>query len=851
MVRRLLSVIVVVGFVGILFAQEAAYRHFTAIDNQAADTLQRQAKTQPAQRRRIDFMADEVKPYHSGAGDSIVYFVGNFAAHHNGAVISCDSAVRYSDQKWGFFSRVLINQDSIYIYGDSAIYDGEASMAEIYAPIVKVVDGDAMLYTYNFRFNTEQKIGSYSEGGVLVHDDNIIESVRGYYDAENHNIICVESVELHGEEYDMKSDSIIYNTDTEFARFFTRSEIWNGDGDYLAADAGHYDKQQDLYMVTSNGYILTEDQEVWGDTLSYYRSEGHVVAYGNIQMDDFKQKMLSFSDYAEYWSEPGNALLTRNPSMISYDLSQSDSVFMRADTLQIFTISPRAEREKAAREEAERKAAEEAAAKERMEALRREAEANQGAAQDGTSAKPKREDEEQAIDDNLAIANAENGVNANISEAATQRDDVDLQDEAEQLEEQIIEGADSIALDSIAQDSVVQLSAKELKALKQRQAKEAARKIKEAEKREKAAARKIELDSIAKKRQAKVTAQLDKMKAKELERQAKDSVRRAIKRERVLAKGGDVSALDSLDSLAQLRNERAMKDFELRDKATAKSDSVVTEQAPAPEVKSDSVATEQVKVDSIETDSIYRLVKAFRNVKMFRKDAQMVCDSLVTSSQDSIVRLYLSPVLWNGSNQLASNIMNLHTRNQKLERAVFDGTPIMVAVIDSTYYNQVAGKTMTAFFRDNEIYRNDVDGNVQTIYFQRENEQTTLVTEMVYIESASATFYIEGKELVGMTYRNDVPFTMYPIKLIPESQPLKLPNFKWVPSLRPTLGDVFDRTIRPSRREDSGERKRPTFGIVQRMDRRKEMLIRTGEWYDREDELTPELIEWRNSRPRN
>jgi hypothetical protein len=32
------------------------------------------------------------------------------------------------------------------------------------------------------------------------------------------------------------------------------------------------------------------------------------------------------------------------------------------------------------------------------------------------------------------------------------------------------------------------------------------------------------------------------------------------------------------------------------------------------------------------------------------------------------------------------------------------------------------------------------------------------------------------------------------------------------------------------------------------MDRRKEMLIRAGEWYDREDELTPEIIEWRDSR---
>ena len=123
-------------------------------------------------------------------------------------------------------------------------------------------------------------------------------------------------------------------------------------------------------MVTRSGYILTADQEVWGDTLSYYRTEGHVIGYGNIQMDDFKQKMLAFGDYAEYWSDPGDALLTRNPSAISYDLSQSDSVFMRADTLEIYTISLLKEREEAERkakeeELAAKKQAEEAAAQRR------------------------------------------------------------------------------------------------------------------------------------------------------------------------------------------------------------------------------------------------------------------------------------------------------------------------------------------------------------------------------------------------------------------------------------------------------------------------------------------------------
>ena len=818
MVRRLLSIIVVIGFVGILFAQEVAYRHITAIENQAADTLKRQTSSTP-QRRRIDFMADEVKPYNR-PGDSIVYFVGNFAAHHNGAVITCDSAVRFTDQRWGFFGRVLVNQDSIYIYGDSAIYDGDASLAEIYAPIIKVVDGDALLYTYNFRFNTEEKVGSYKGGGVLVHDDNIIESARGYYDAGNHNIICVENVELHGEEYDMKSDSIIYNTDSELAQFFTNSEIWNADGDYLSADAGHYDKQQDLYMVTRDGYILTKEQELWGDTLSYYRNAGHVVAYGNIQVDDFKQKMLAFGDYAEYWSDPGNMLLTRNPSIVSYDLSQSDSVFMRGDTLQIFTISLLAEREQREREAQEKAAAEQRA----KESVAPKSESKPNAA-------PQRSQVNQPNENN-AVATQQQDV-----AGATGYIDDELNDE--KLVEQPI--------DSIAQDSVPQLSAKEQKALEHRQAKEAAQKLKEAKKREKAAIRKVHLDSIAKVRQAKATAILEKMKAKEMERIAKDSVRRAERREKLLAKGGDVAELDSIDSLARVRNERVLRQIEQRSDSVDKPKSNIPQAEDMIVENEGDIKSGSEQNDSISADSVYRLVKAYRNVKMFRKDAQMVCDSLVSSSQDSIVHLYLDPVLWNGTNQLASKMMDLHTKNQKLVRAEFDGTPIMVAIIDSTYYNQVAGKKMIAYFRDNDIYRNDVDGNVQTIYFQRENEQTTLVTEMVYLESASASFYIEDRELVGMTYRNDVPFTMYPINQVPESQPLKLANFKWVPTLRPELKDVFDRTIRSSQRENE-ERKRPTFNIVNAMDRRKERLIRLGEWIDREDELTPELIEWRDSR---
>ena len=232
--RRIVSIISVVGlFAGLFLAQASAHRGAGAAAAEASraaaerarqealaasrqDSLRRDSARR-SQPRKVDFMADEVRPYNNGR-DSVICFTGNFAAHHNGAVIVCDSAVRYGDAQMRFFGRVIINQDSVYIYGDSAVYDGVNSLAEVYAPIVKVVDGDALLYTYNFSFNTREKVGRYTGGGVMVHDDNIIESQRGYYYADTHDVVCVEDVEMHGADYDMKSDSVIYNISSESSR---------------------------------------------------------------------------------------------------------------------------------------------------------------------------------------------------------------------------------------------------------------------------------------------------------------------------------------------------------------------------------------------------------------------------------------------------------------------------------------------------------------------------------------------------------------------------------------------------------------------------------------------------------
>ena len=86
------------------------------------------------------------------------------------------------------------------------------------------------------------------------------------------------------------------------------------------------------------------------------------------------------------------------------------------------------------------------------------------------------------------------------------------------------------------------------------------------------------------------------------------------------------------------------------------------------------------------------------------------------------------------------------------------------------------------------------------------------------------------------------------MNMIPETQDLKLNNFEWYYGRRPERDSVFDRTIRPTQRENVASRQKPRFRITERIDYDRRRLVENRVWKDRVDRLTPEVIEWRNSR---
>lgn len=163
------------------------------------------------------------------------------------------------------------------------------------------------------------------------------------------------------------------------------------------------------------------------------------------------------------------------------------------------------------------------------------------------------------------------------------------------------------------------------------------------------------------------------------------------------------------------------------------------------------------------------------------------------------------------------------------------------------YYNQVKGKDMTSFFENGNVRRNEVVGNAQTIYYMQD-EESPEVTGLMYIESASIVFYLNEGEIDKITYKQNPEYVLYPMNMIPETQELRLKDFEWYYDRRPARDSVFDRELRATRRDEIAEKSKPRFRITDRINYDRRRLVENGEWEDRLDELTPEVIEWRNTR---
>ena len=184
-----------------------------------------------------------------------------------------------------------------------------------------------------------------------------------------------------------------------------------------------------------------------------------------------------------------------------------------------------------------------------------------------------------------------------------------------------------------------------------------------------------------------------------------------------------------------------------------------------------------------DTDSVYRIVQAYRKVRIYRDDVQAVCDSLEFNSLDSCMTMYFDPVIWNGPQQVLGEVVRVYLNDSTVEWAHVENQALIVERVDTNQFNQISGREVKAYFVGGNIERTDVEGNVKVVYYYTE-EGDSVAFGMNTTECTYLTAYMKDRQVDKLYIKEQSNGVFYPILQVPTGKD-RLSNFAWLNKLRP------------------------------------------------------------------
>lgn len=180
---------------------------------------------------------------------------------------------------------------------------------------------------------------------------------------------------------------------------------------------------------------------------------------------------------------------------------------------------------------------------------------------------------------------------------------------------------------------------------------------------------------------------------------------------------------------------------------------------------------------------------AYHRIKFFREEMQGMCDSLIYRVNDSVISMKMNPVLWTQSNQLTADSILMYVTQNRIDSMALYEMAFIISRDKLGTFDQIKGKQMRGYFRDNELYRINVMGNAETIYFVREDNGAMIGINKLM--SSNMAIYIEDRKVKKIYYYTQPDGRMHPEKDLSEEQRI-LQGFDWLDKERPaTKDDIF------------------------------------------------------------
>ena len=264
---------------------------------------------------------------------------GNVVFYHEGAYMYCDSAYLYQqNNSFEAFSNVSMEQgDTIFVYGDYLLYDGNTRLARL-RDNIRMEDQTTTLFTDSLDYDRIANLGYYFEGGMLVDEENELTSYWGQYAPDTKEALFSDSVKLVNEDYTIFADTLKYNTETKIADILGPSRIVSDSG-YIYTDRGWYNTLTEESRLFDRSQVYSNDgmKVLIGDTIFYNRLSGDGEVFGNMYLEDKERKTILRGNYGYYNEQTEYGLATDSAFVVDY--SQLDSLFLHGDTLIMSTDS--------------------------------------------------------------------------------------------------------------------------------------------------------------------------------------------------------------------------------------------------------------------------------------------------------------------------------------------------------------------------------------------------------------------------------------------------------------------------------------------------------------------------------
>lgn len=687
-------------------------------------------------------------------GQSYRKALGHARFEHNSTLLICDTALWNVNQNViNAFGNVQIIQNNTVLSSESLDYLIDQNLAQFRGALVQLRDKDGnTLRTTDLDYNTKDSVAVFRNGGALRDKDGqIIESDDGHYYSKLKTFSFTNNVNMYTDSIFVKTDDLDYNTGTNVATFGTGTNAWR-DNNMLSSQAGFYERTLEKFTFFRNVHILTENQEAWADTLVYYRVPNNVEMFGHVELLDTTRNVAAVAGYVQYIDSLSFIKLTREPAVIaiSEQGEKRDTAYIGADTLILRSIpkcdvdsseiSNSASRLKEINvdpvTEYRRKAYEAAkAAAEEARKKREEEDPNAAGASDrGASAvkpggKPTVKPAGKAGGKPTGKPVGKATGTATGKTAGTTAGKTGDNSGGKAISKSGKLSGDAMIGDPVTKghqglpapwDDVIEY-----------------------------APPRFQLPDTLKTSPDTVRVPSDSLAAKTLS---------AVTEPVSVTEPAEVTDPQSPDSLTVLT-----------DSLTVPGDSL--------HVPTDSLSL--APKDSTKISFIYGI----RNVKVFRNDMQVACDSLAYTDLDSLIRLYENPIVWNEiKRQYSADSITVIVKNRSIDRASLMSNAFIIVQEDTLSYDQIRGTEMMAYFDSTGALRRfDSMGGASGVFYIEENGSLATVNKF---ESKMLTATLKDGNIQDLNYFDAVKTDAYPVVQMKKDEKI-LKGFDWQPDKRP------------------------------------------------------------------